>query len=318
MELYFFYLFFYYMTNPNVCINSNSIESIITDKIEPKNKEERKCAPGVKFDAGSCITLPVLVAMAEAYNKVNDNKIKLSCKNETLHPRKYKKYLLKKIGDRYKNVCDSQLCWTQQDFVKKMDNVMKIQLEKFTLKPEGPEGRFEWLNTININEVMEQYSQIHEDFLFLGAVPMDFEKIKQEPIYNLDLDDAKKDGITKFGIVFNLDEHWQSGSHWVAAFADMSKGMVYYFDSYGIPPEKRVRAFMKKFSDYYEKKTNKKCDVGYNKTRNQYKNSECGVYSINFILDLLDGKTFEEIQNNPIPDDKVNKLRTKIFRNVEF
>ena len=147
---------------------------------------------------------------------------------------------------------------------------------------------------------------------------MDFQKIKQEPVYNLNLDDAKKDGITKFGIVFNLDEHWQSGSHWVAAYTDIENGMAYYFDSYGTRPEKRVTEFMKKFSDYYEKTSNKKCDVAYNKTRNQYKNSECGVYSINFILDMIEGKTLEEIQKNPIPDDKINKLRTKIFRNVEF
>ena len=306
------------MANNNVCLNIDSIESISTDKIETKIKEEKKCAPGIKFDAGSCITLPILVAMVEAYNKVNDEKIKLSCTTETLHPRRYKKYLLKKIGDRYKNVCDSQLCWSQQDFVKKMDEFMKVQLEKFTLRPEGPEGRFEWLNTININEVMDQHSKLHKDFLFLGAVPMDFQKIKQEPVYNLDLDDAKKNGITKFGIIFNLDEHWQSGSHWVAAYTDIENGHAYYFDSYGTRPEKRVTDFLKKYADFYEKTTNKKCNVSFNKIRNQFKNSECGVYSINFILDMIKGKTLEEIQDNPIPDDKINQLRTKIFRNVDF
>jgi hypothetical protein len=33
---------------------------------------------------------------------------------------------------------------------------------------------------------------------------------------------------------------------------------------------------------------------------------------------MLNGKTFDDIENNPIPDDDVNQLRTKIFRNVEF
>lgn len=306
------------MENPNVCLNSEHIESISTDKIETKSKEEKKCAPGVKFEAGSCITLPVLIAMAEAYNKVNDNKIKLNCKKETLHPRRYKKYLLKKIGDRFKNVCDSHYCWSQQDFIKKMDDMMRTELEKFTLRPQGPEGRFEWLNTININEVMEQYGKIHNDFLFMGAVPMDFNEIKQDGVYNLNLDEAYKDGIKKFGIVFNLDEHYKSGSHWVAGFYDMENGRVYYFDSYGSRPEKRVTKLMEKFSDFYENKTGKKCDVRYNKTRNQFKNSECGVYSINFILELLNGKTLDDIEKNPIPDDDINMLRTKIFRNVEF
>lgn len=303
----------------NTCINITSIENISTDKIATKDKEEQKCAPGKQFEAGSCITLEVLIEMVKAYNINNDKKIKLSCKNETLHPRRYKKYLLKKIGDRYKNVCDSQLCWTQQDFIKKMNDVMRLELEKFTLRPTGPNGRFEWLNTINIDETMEQYELLHKNFLFLGSVPMDFQEIKQEGIYDLDLEKCKKDGITKLGIIFNLDEHWKGGSHWVASYADIENGQVYYFDSYGTHPEKRVMKLLEKISNYYENNNpNKKCDVRYNKKRNQYKNSECGVYSINFILELLNGKTFDEIENNPIPDDDINMLRTKIFRNVNF
>jgi hypothetical protein len=244
--------------------------------------------------------------------------IKLSCKKETLHPRKYKKYLLKKIGERLKK-CNSQICWTQQDFIKKMNEEMRIQLEKFTLRPEGPNGRFEWLNTININEVMDQHEIVHKDFLFLGAVPMDFHEIKQEGVYDLNFNKTKQDGITKFGIVFNLDNHNQSGSHWVAAYADMENGQVYYFDSYGTRPEKRVTDFMSKLSKHYEASyPGKKCDVRHTKTRHQRENSECGVYSINFILELLGGKTIDEIENNVIPDKEVNKLRTKIFRNVEF
>lgn len=302
----------------NVCINISSVESISTDEIAAKKKDEQKCAPDKHFEAGSCITLEVLIAMAEAYNKVHKDKIKLSCKNDTMHPRRYKKYLLKKIGDRYKNTCDTQLCWTQQDFIKKMNEVMRLELEKFTLRPNGPEGRFEWLNTININETMEQYENVYKDFLFLGAVPMDFEEINYPKISKFDIDNAKNMGKTKFGVVFNLDEHWKSGSHWVAMFADIVDGKVYYFDSYGTHPEKRVINLMEKFENYYKKNSNKKCDVGHNKIQNQFKNSECGVYSINFILQLLEGKTLDYIEKNPIPDDNINMLRTQIFRNVDF
>jgi len=307
------------MGDNNICVNISSLDSISTDKIKAKTKEETKCAPSKRFEAGSCITLEVLIAMAEAYNKTHENRIKLSCKKETLHPKRYKKYLLKKIGDAYKNVCDSQMCWSQQDFIKKMNEVMRVELEKFTLRPEGPNGRFEWLNTVNINETMEQYNVLHKEFMFLGAVPIDFNEIKHPGIYDINLDDLKNNNITKFGIIFNLDEHWQSGSHWVACYADVDSGKVYYFDSYGTHPEKRITRLMEKFSDYYEKNNpGKKCDVRYNKTRNQFKNSECGVYSINFILQSLEGKSLEYIENNPISDNDINMLRKKIFRNVDF
>ena len=56
--------------------------------------------------------------------------------------------------------------WTQQDFIKHMDEFMKAELEKYTFRPLGPDGRFEWLNTINIDEVMNQYEMNIKDFSF--------------------------------------------------------------------------------------------------------------------------------------------------------
>lgn len=303
----------------DVCINTSAIDSISTDKIITKKYDEQRCAPGKPFESGSCIVLPVLVEMVNAYNKVNKNKIKTSCRKEILKPKRYKKYLLCEINNRFKNVCDGQLCWTQQDFIKHMDEFMKAQLEKYTFRPLGPEGRFEWLNTVNIDEVMNQYEMDIKDFLFLGAVPMDFQKINLKGVADLNIEKEYKEGIKKFGIIFNLDESWQSGSHWTSAYADIEKGKVYYFDSYGTPPEERVVKLLNKFCVYYESKNKgNRCKLRYNKVRHQYENSECGVYSINFILELLKDRDFDELCNTKLKDREVNKLRKKIFRNSNF
>ena len=307
------------MQNNNIDKNLDTlIISIDTDEIETKKIDERKCAPGIKFEAGSCITLPVLIEMANAYNIVNTNKIKLNERVQFLFPIKYKKYLLKKIKDRYANVCDSQLCWIQQDFIKHMNQFMKEELEKYTLRPIGPTGRFDWLDTININEVMSQYEKKFKDFNFLGAVGIDFQEINLENIANLNLEDLYNKNITKIGIVFNFDESWQAGSHWVAVYGDTKKGFIYYYDSYGTPAPEKIIIFMKKFDDFYIKKFNKKIELKYNTTRHQYEYSECGVYSINFILQLLHGKKISYITDIKIKDKVINKLRKKIFRNVNF
>jgi hypothetical protein len=58
----------------------------------------------------------------------------------------------------------------------------------------------------------------------------------------------------------------------------------------------------------------RKFDIDYNKVRHQYDNSECGVYSINFILELLDGKSFKDITNNKTYDEEMNKNRKIYFR----
>jgi len=292
------------------------LPSISSDKLV-QSKADLKCAPGNDFSNGSCIELNVLIEMAKAYNKDNPKKqIKLQTRLETLNPKKYKKYLLNKFN-KLLTQCSSQICWTKQKFVDKMNELSQVELTKFTFRPEGPKAQFEWLNTVQLNDVMLQYEKIYPDFKFLGAVPMDFDDLSDLGIKDINIKEYVNDGITKFGIIFNLDEHWQGGSHWVAGFYDVKKGVFYYYDSYGVPPEKRVRKLMRRFANFSEKEYKLKADAKHNIHRHQYGNSECGMYSLNVILELLEGTDFETICTENIKDEKVNKLRTIFFHNVD-
>ena len=87
-------------------------------------------------------------------------------------------------------------------------------------------------------------------------------------------------------------------------FSDVDKGGVYYFDSYGIEPPKEVKILMNRLTKQ-GKSHNSGMRKYSNNTRHQYKNSECGVYSINFIVKLLEGKSFKEITDNIIKDDDI-------------
>jgi hypothetical protein len=273
------------------------------------------CAPHKKFEANSCLSLESLYLIAEAYNKDNpDNIINLYTNYKILHPHKYKKYLVKELNKRLKNKCNNQQCWTKQSFMKHINNVNKEEIAKYTFRPVGPDGKFEWLNTSNIDNVLEQYELLYKDFKFLGTVPIDFDKLKFLGIKTLDFNKLIKENKTKLGIVFNLDEHWQSGSHWVAAYSDLIKGQIYYFDSYGTRPEKQIRVFMNRIYKFLKEELKmENIDIDYNKIRHQYKNSECGIYSTNFIIRLLRGDTFKEICESKIPDDRINKCREKYF-----
>ena len=291
-------------------------------------KKNQKCAPSKKFINGSCFSLSDLKLIAESYNnRKSKNKIKIS--ND-------KKEMVYQLENKMKNVCDDQTCWLRQDFVKKLDS---DEIHKNTFKPTGPRGKYEWLSTTNINDVIEQYMSIHKDFIFLGAVPIDFDDLPVLGISDLNFGELQGGGKNKLGIVFNLDEHYKDGSHWVALYGDLNKNQVYFFDSYGKKPEKRIRKFVSRIVKYiYEKKFNKdlkirdiianfkggnlekktfrelkEFDINYNKVRHQFKNSECGVYSINFILRLLDGQTFKNISINKTYDDKMNDNRNEYF-----
>lgn len=302
----------------NKYFNDKNNDLFDNDNIKFAKCTSNMCAPSKRFSDGSCISLETLIKMAEAYNvyskknRLNDE-IKLIKGNyEKIKPDKYKKYLLKEFSNRFNGVCDNQICWTKHAFIKYMDEENAEDLKKKTFKPIGPQGKFTWLNTINITEVMEQYEDYYNDYIFLGAVPIDFDDLQQLGLANLDFDELVKNGKTKLGIVFNLDEHYKSGSHWVGGFCDLEKGEIYYYDSYGTYPDPRIKKFFVRVLNYCKQK-NIDGKILYNKRRHQYKNSECGVYSISFILNLLNGKSFFDIVGNDYPDDKVNLCRKKYF-----
>ncbi len=126
-------------------------------------------------------------------------------------------------------------------------------------------GRFEWLSTSHINDVMKQYEEKHPDFKFFGAIPIDFDKFESIGIINMNLEQLLKDEKTKIGFVFNLDEHDQSGSHWVALFANIKNNKIYYFDSCKNDIDERIIKLINKITKFCKDKTDFGCvDVHYN------------------------------------------------------
>jgi hypothetical protein len=303
--------------------NNKEISDIKSSEVKPDSERDERCAPHLKSDKISCIQLDVLIEMAEAYNKTknNDNeKIKLYPNMETMNPKLYKKYLIRNFNNKIKR-CDNQRCWVNQDFINNMENKAREKLQKYTFRPNGPDGRFEWLNTININEVMDQYQHKYKNFKFMGAIPIDFDDLPALGIKNINFKNLIDEGKHKLGFVFNLDEHYKSGSHWVALYTDLKKNQIYYYDSYGIEPEKRIRTLMRRIGDFCKNYNGSKIndlDARHNKIRHQFENSECGVYSINFILRLLDGDTFEQITEDKTHDKKINLCRNIYFNNTKI
>ncbi|MBT5491252.1 hypothetical protein HOK00_02870 [bacterium] len=301
-------------------INIRSSEMSVRSSEINVNDRDTRCSPNISFDSLSCIKLSILIELANAYNKDTRDKlsiIKLNNNLEALNPTKYKKYLLREFQKRLGNKCTTQKCWTEQSFVKRMQEQAKRELKKYTFRPNGPCGKFEWLNTYNIDDVMVQYEKKYNDFKFLGTVPMDFDNLPNLGIKYFDYNNFYKQGKRKLGIVFNLDESWKSGSHWVAMYADFSKAHIHYFDSYGTNACTRVRTLMRRIEKAMKKiNPNLEPSTSRNEIRHQYGHSECGVYSMNFIIRLLEGESFDNICESKTTDDKINEYRKIYFSNT--
>lgn len=264
---------------------------------------DKKCAPGKTFKEGSCFTLNDLVDISTSYNK--------KFPKDTIVIKQNKRYLLKqltlKMKEKYQ--CADQVCWINQNFIddtKESDN-----LKHFTFRPSGPKKQYDWLSTSDINKVMKQYENKYNTFTFFGAVPSDFMDLPYTKAYNADYDKMKKNNKYQYGMVINLDEHDKAGSHWVGLYGNLKDNKLYFFDSFGIKPKKNIQ----KYIDNMTKYMGSTVDYRYNKKQHQYNNSECGVYSMNFVIRLLNGETFDEIVDNPTNDEAMNACRKVYFRN---
>ena len=272
------------------------------------------CAPGIG-DNISCLLTDDLLECVKYYNSksMKNKHIRTSYKREIIRPEQYRKYLLNELYNRLQ--CESEKCvvdkLVEEDFITNLKFVHKLKKETF--RPEGPGGRFTWLNTFNINDVMAQYFIADHGRLFYGAIPMDFASLHHTShIYNEDYQKLLDKNIYKLGIIFNLDNHDQGGSHWVGLYINLIKGQVYYFDSVAQPPEQRVKDLTKKVA-YFFKSKNMQYKLKYNKIQHQRKNTECGVYSIYFLLRMCIDYDFDEHCRNIISDDLINKIRDHIF-----
>ena len=257
----------------------------------------------------SCYTPEVLYKMRNIWNKRHPD-VQIVSKDL--------KTIWETLGNHMKNTCDREACWINDNLFK--DDLEKEKAENI-FSPQSPKSwktnKNEWLSSVDILNFMKQYENAYHCFEFFGPSPIDYDTHKAygecvwEDLCKFNLKDEMKRGKRKMSVIFNLSPHYDSGSHWVALFIDCNLKEIYYFDSYGDVAPTNIRKFARivqnqsiKFGKKYKYFTNKK--------RHQYKNSECGMYCLYFIIQMLKDVKFERFKKK-IPDIQMEKLRNKYF-----
>jgi hypothetical protein len=218
------------------------------------------------------------------------------------------------------------------------DVQLKEKIDEYIFAPDMPpewkKNKNEWLSNLDIDEVMEQYEKTYPNFKFIGPTPIDFdtrlpekgEKCVWEELCTISVEKLLKEGKDKIGVTFNLDKHNQSGSHWVSLFVDLKDRFIFYYDSAGndIPVEiDRLRKRLMKQAKELKNKMNLKFYKNY-PVEHQYGNTECGMYSLFFIITMLTGVVEEDtklslakkiklFKGGKIPDDYIEQYRNVYF-----
>ena len=279
-----------------------------------------KCSPLTKKNKFTCLEKNTLLKLKELWNKKHpDDSIKT---NDT-----HKIWIF--LQHRLSNVCNKESCWLKQEFVKgKLNYNNEIN---FSFAPKSPDNwkknPNQWLSSIDILNVMKQYEHAYKCFEFIGPSPIDFDSIEMygkcvwEELCHFNLQKQIKNGKTKIGIIFNTDPHNKGGEHWISLFINIKKGKIFFFDSAGahIPVEIMtfVNRVMKQGKELKSKPINFHFDQNY-PVEHQYGGTECGVYSIYFIVHMLEDKiTSHYLKTHILKDEYIEKFR-KIYFNSEL
>jgi len=311
---------------------SNKTKSKNSNKIKKRHRNTRKhgggsehvnvseCKPGLTDLVGTtCFTKEIVNRIKDFYNSIPGKKITVK-KPKTIieYIKKYTK-------------CNDEQCW-----IKSLPIHLQHNIINYIYRPVYPKewnnNKNEWLSNFDILAVIQQYEDTYPHFKFIGPTFIDFDtklyndKCVENDLCKFDINAYKNSEKNKIGIIFNLDKHNESGSHWVSLFIDLEHNFIFYFNSTGEEPPPEIYELVERIMNQSKKK-GIQMKYKYNSLEHQLENTECGMYSLFFIISMLTD-TIGGDANQPlvtindkidfftktrIPDKDMENLRDKYY-----
>jgi hypothetical protein len=248
------------------------------------------CSPiikGTQIVNKSCYTYDTLKIIKNFYNKKNPkDKIKTNDPIELWKTLKTR--LVECQGEK-------ERCWL--NVVDDPKIRMKIKGDIFSpdAPPEWTKNPNEWLSNFDIANVLKQYEEAYPEFIFIEPSPIDFDKkphdyggeCVSDDLCEFSLKSYMIRGKTKIGFVFNLDDHTSNGSHWVSMFLDLRDDFIFYFNSTGEKIPKEIEILKDRIVHQAKKEGIDLIFIQNHPTSHQRENTECGMYSLYFIISML-------------------------------
>lgn len=264
----------------------------------------------IKRDKLTCFSKESLIKMAEAYNEKHKKKI-IRINGKT------KDQIWQQLNKALSAKCENEVCWIDQDFIKDMKN-KTINHDTFIPKmpKEWKKNMTTWLTTDDIYSVMRLYELKYPDFMFIGPVPYDCQiggNLKCE-LQKLDIVKLYKSGINKLGIIYNTDTSNKPGEHWFAVYLDIPEREISYYDSFATKPPKDMLMLMSNIKKDLMDKLGINIKIDYNHKRHQYDEYNCGMYSMNYIINRLKGMKMKDIEKGIFTTKNMQDLKKILYR----
>ncbi len=229
-----------------------------------------------------------------------------------------------------------------------LGNILRMIIDK-RFKPSGPWNSTEWLSDRNIENTLKQLIDAKDNFAILGFKMLD-EFTTPDKDFEL-IEEYRKKGKTKIAFVANQDISTGTGIHWVALFLDFeppqitnpnpnlgptkcnikevgfgsysSPFTIEFFNSAGGSIYKEILTWATHIQCLLCSKGFVSDIIQVSEIQHQQENTECGVYSIYYIISRLEGYPYTNFsglnkgkisKEHLIPDGHMEKFRESLFR----
>lgn len=276
-----------------------------------------------KKDAISCYSKSQLLELANEYNQRYSNRIPLSGSKADLWNHLTRR-MINSDTPRMPRM-------PRMPRIPRIPRIPYLYLTPSTTNHTGGSSKYSdsrpWLSTADIHDKLVEYQAHYPNFLPIGPVPIDFCNIGHI-LCKMDVIGAYKKGTRTIGVVFNTDPSHLPGKHWISMFIDMRAPIweINYFDSFGnssLAPEimsliQHLDHTMNQAGIRHVKKLNCSNNMCTNSIMHQMNDSDCGVYSIHFIVKRLEGVSWEDLvreRSTELNDDNMGRMRKYYFPN---
>lgn len=241
-------------------------------------------------------------------------------------------FLTKKLDCKYKTYgCVLYKIKDDPKLNKFIDmDILLEQLKK--IKVEGPHDSIEWFSNYNIDNTLEQVSDIvnnksDDKFLHIYFHMIDYKTAnklssKYKNINMINFADEYNRGIRRIGVVFNTDTYSGNGQHWFAVYCDLRTNpmTLEYFNSTGEEMYTEISELLSDISNQIRFSLKKKGEenvkiekIKVTDIEHQTDNHSCGSYSLYYIISRLLEVPYSFFSNTPIPSDLMIKFREHLF-----
>ena len=309
----------------NFILNGGTTRSNKTNRTTKKNTKNTKktiksfkklnCSPtnDKSINEFTCYDKDDLIKLKNIWNARHTDK-----PMETNDP----KEIWNKLKNYYANICNKETCWIRQMVTN--EKLKKDLLNSFAPKSpdEWKKNPNEWLSSLDIIQVMNQYEKKYKNFDFIGPSPIDYDthmlngECVWEELCHFNLSKHLSKGYNKIGVIFNTDPHNKGGEHWISLFINVKNKIIFFFDSVGDPIPNRIKKFVDNVIEQ-GKKLKKPINFEFDQNHpveHQKGNTECGMYSLYFIIHMLENK----ISSNYLKTHKLDDKYVEKFRKIYF